>query len=62
MSNPGGLRPDAVLRRRDPAAQRSRQTQPDQGSGTPWQGFRQVGLPLIAPVVAGIGMFGFTLS
>jgi putative spermidine/putrescine transport system permease protein len=28
----------------------------------PWQGFRQVVLPLIAPAVVGIGMFGFTLS
>ena len=29
---------------------------------TPWQGFRHVVLPLIAPAVVGIGMFGFTLS
>lgn len=29
---------------------------------TPWQGFRHVVLPLIAPSVVGIGMFGFTLS
>lgn len=29
---------------------------------TPWQGFRYVVLPLIAPSVVGIGMFGFTLS
>ncbi len=29
---------------------------------TPWQGFRHVVLPLIAPSVIGIGMFGFTLS
>ena len=29
---------------------------------TPWQGFRYVVLPLIAPAVVGIGMFGFTLS
>jgi len=28
----------------------------------PWQGFRHVVLPLIAPSVVGIGMFGFTLS
>jgi putative spermidine/putrescine transport system permease protein len=28
----------------------------------PWQGFSQVVLPLIAPAVVGIGMFGFTLS
>ena len=29
---------------------------------TPWQGFRHVVLPLIAPAVVGVGMFGFTLS
>ncbi len=29
---------------------------------TPWQGFRHVVLPLIAPSVVGIGMFGCTLS
>lgn len=29
---------------------------------TPWQNFRHVVLPLIAPSVVGIGMFGFTLS
>ncbi len=29
---------------------------------TPWQTFSQVVLPLIAPSVVGIGMFGFTLS
>ncbi|MFK7967198.1 MAG: ABC transporter permease [Burkholderiaceae bacterium] len=29
---------------------------------TPWQTFRFVVLPIIAPSVAGIGMFGFTLS
>lgn len=29
---------------------------------TPWQRFRYVVLPLIAPSVVGIGMFGFTLS
>jgi len=29
---------------------------------TQWQGFRHVVLPLIAPSVVGIGMFGFTLS
>ena len=28
----------------------------------PWQGFVHVVLPLIAPSVVGIGMFGFTLS
>ena len=29
---------------------------------SPWQGFRHVVLPLIAPSVVGIAMFGFTLS
>jgi putative spermidine/putrescine transport system permease protein len=29
---------------------------------TPWQGFAHVVLPLIAPSVVGIAMFGFTLS
>ncbi len=29
---------------------------------TPWQGFAHVVLPLIAPALVGIGMFGFTLS
>lgn len=29
---------------------------------SPWQGFRHVVLPLIAPSVVGVGMFGFTLS
>nr|WP_315209165.1 ABC transporter permease [uncultured Albidiferax sp.] len=29
---------------------------------TPWQAFKHVVLPLIAPSVVGIGMFGFTLS
>jgi len=29
---------------------------------TPWQAFRQVVLPLIAPSLVGVGMFGFTLS
>jgi len=29
---------------------------------TPWQSFRHVVLPLVAPSVVGIGMFGFTLS
>ena len=29
---------------------------------TPWQSFRHIVLPLIAPSVVGIGMFGFTLS
>jgi len=29
---------------------------------TPWQAFRHVVLPLIAPSLVGVGMFGFTLS
>jgi len=29
---------------------------------TPWQSFRHVVLPLIAPSLVGVGMFGFTLS
>jgi putative spermidine/putrescine transport system permease protein len=29
---------------------------------TPWQGFRHVVLPIIAPSVVGIALFGFTLS
>ncbi|MDP9096772.1 MAG: ABC transporter permease subunit, partial [Pseudomonadota bacterium] len=29
---------------------------------TPWQSFRHIVLPLIAPSLVGIGMFGFTLS
>jgi putative spermidine/putrescine transport system permease protein len=29
---------------------------------TPWQRFRHVVLPLIAPSLVGVGMFGFTLS
>ncbi|NKI94984.1 ABC transporter permease [Rhizobacter sp. SG703] len=29
---------------------------------TPWQGFRHVVLPLIAPALVGVGMSGFTLS
>lgn len=29
---------------------------------TPWQSFRHVVLPLIAPSLIGVGMFGFTLS
>ena len=33
----------------------------DQGA-TPWQTFRHVVFPLIAPSVIGVGMFGFTLS
>ena len=33
----------------------------DQGA-TPWQSFRHVVLPIIAPSVIGIALFGFTLS
>ena len=33
----------------------------DQGA-TPWQTFRHVVLPIIAPSVIGIALFGFTLS
>ncbi|WP_028310089.1 ABC transporter permease [Derxia gummosa] len=29
---------------------------------TPWQGFKDVVLPIIGPSVIGVGMFGFTLS
>ena len=29
---------------------------------TPWQAFRHVVLPMIAPSLVGVGMFGFTLS
>ena len=29
---------------------------------TPWQRFRHIVLPLIAPSLVGVGMFGFTLS
>ncbi|HTH10321.1 MAG TPA: ABC transporter permease subunit, partial [Acidovorax sp.] len=48
----------AVFNRFDPAYEEAAR---DLGA-TPWQGFRHVVLPLIAPSVVGIGMFGFTLS
>lgn len=48
----------AVFNRFDPAYEEAAR---DLGA-TPWQGFRHVVLPLIAPAVVGIGMFGFTLS
>lgn len=48
----------AVFNRFDP---RYEEAARDQGA-TPWQTFRHVVLPLIAPSVVGIGMFGFTLS
>jgi putative spermidine/putrescine transport system permease protein len=48
----------AIFNRFDPAYEEAAR---DLGA-TPWQGFRHVVLPLIAPSVVGIGMFGFTLS
>jgi putative spermidine/putrescine transport system permease protein len=48
----------AVFNRFDPAYEEAAR---DQGA-TPWQTFRHVVLPMIAPSVIGIGMFGFTLS
>ena len=48
----------AILNRFNPAYEEAAR---DLGA-TPWQGFRHVVLPLIAPSVVGIGMFGFTLS
>lgn len=48
----------AVFNRFNPAYEEAAR---DQGA-TPWQAFRHVVLPLIAPSVIGIGMFGFTLS
>ncbi|GAA6120112.1 ABC transporter permease [Acidovorax sp. FG27] len=48
----------AVFNRFNPAYEEAAR---DLGA-TPWQGFVHVVLPLIAPSVVGIGMFGFTLS
>jgi putative spermidine/putrescine transport system permease protein len=48
----------AVFNRFNPAYEEAAR---DLGA-TPWQGFRHVVLPLIAPSLLGIGMFGFTLS
>ena len=48
----------AVFNRFNPAYEEAAR---DQGA-TPWQTLRHVVLPLIAPSVVGIGMFGFTLS
>jgi putative spermidine/putrescine transport system permease protein len=48
----------AVFNRFDPAYEEAAR---DLGA-TPWQSFRHVVLPLIAPSIVGIGMFGFTLS
>ena len=48
----------AVFNRFNPAYEEAAR---DLGA-TPWQGFSHVVIPLIAPAVVGIGMFGFTLS
>jgi putative spermidine/putrescine transport system permease protein len=48
----------AVFNRFNPAYEEAAR---DLGA-TPWQAFRHVVLPLIAPSIVGIGMFGFTLS
>jgi putative spermidine/putrescine transport system permease protein len=48
----------AVFNRFNPAYEEAAR---DLGA-TPWQSFRHVVLPLVAPSVVGIGMFGFTLS
>jgi len=48
----------AVFNRFSPAYEEAAR---DQGA-TPWQAFAHVVLPMIAPSVIGVGMFGFTLS
>lgn len=48
----------AVFNRFNPAYEEAAR---DLGA-TPWQSFRHVVLPLIAPSMIGVGMFGFTLS
>ena len=48
----------AVFNRFDPAYEEAAR---DLGA-SPWQTFRHVVLPMIAPSVVGVGMFGFTLS
>lgn len=48
----------AVFNRFNPAYEEAAR---DLGA-SPWQGFAHVLLPLIAPAVVGMGMFGFTLS
>lgn len=48
----------AVFNRFNPAYEEAAR---DLGA-TPWQSFKHVVFPLIAPSVVGIGMFGFTLS
>jgi putative spermidine/putrescine transport system permease protein len=48
----------AVFNRFNPAYEEAAR---DLGA-SPWQTFRHVVLPLVAPSLVGIGMFGFTLS
>jgi putative spermidine/putrescine transport system permease protein len=48
----------AVFNRFNPAYEEAAR---DLGA-TPWQGFRHVVLPLVAPSLVGVAMFGFTLS
>ena len=48
----------AVFNRFNPAYEEAAE---DLGA-TPWQNFKHVVFPLIAPSVVGVGMFGFTLS
>ena len=48
----------AVFNRFNPAFEEAAE---DLGA-TPWQTFKHVVFPLIAPSVVGVGMFGFTLS
>jgi putative spermidine/putrescine transport system permease protein len=48
----------AIFNRFNPAWEEAAR---DQGA-TPWQSFRHVVLPIIAPSVIGIALFGFTLS
>jgi putative spermidine/putrescine transport system permease protein len=48
----------AVFNRFNPAYEEAAR---DLGA-TPWQTFRFVVLPIVAPAVVGVGMFGFTLS
>lgn len=48
----------AVFNRFNPAYEEAAR---DQGA-TPWQTFRHIVLPMIAPSLVGVGLFGFTLS
>lgn len=48
----------AVFNRFNPAYEEAA----DDLGASPWQSFRHVVLPLIAPSLVGVGMFGFTLS